>query len=194
MLAAVLLLAPLWAAYLVVDWASPLGYKGLMGLYVAMAAFALFIGIEGWRHAALPFPAMPLTPGPLPEPAPARDWRPLGEEWAAQVRREGWALDPDISLHDLARRLGTNSGHLSRALNDGLGVNFSAFIAGLRSAQVAAMIDAGRRDDLLDLALEAGFNSKASFNRAFRAATGMTPSAYRAAASQNMISLPPDTN
>ena len=41
------------------------------------------------------------------------------------------------------------------------------------------MIDAGRDDDLLDLALEAGFSSKASFNRAFRSAMGVTPSDYR---------------
>lgn len=180
-LAAVLALAPLWAVYLVADWANPLGYRGLMGLYVAIAAFALFIGIEGWRHAALPFPAMPLQPDTAVEQAPARDWRAQGEIWVAKIRAEGWALNPEVKLHDLALRLGTNSSHLSRALNDGLGVNFSTFIAGLRCERVAAMIDAGRQDDLLDLALEAGFNSKASFNRAFRAATGMTPSAYRSA-------------
>ena len=45
-----------WTAYGVSDLIRPLGYAGLMGLYVGIAAIALFIGIEGWRHAALPFP------------------------------------------------------------------------------------------------------------------------------------------
>ncbi|MET3709968.1 AraC-like DNA-binding protein [Sphingomonas trueperi] len=37
----------------------------------------------------------------------------------------------------------------------------------------------GSKADLLDLAMEAGFSSKASFNRAFLATFGATPSAYR---------------
>jgi AraC-like DNA-binding protein len=40
-------------------------------------------------------------------------------------------------------------------------------------------LNAGRTDDLLTLALDAGFKSKASFNRAFRAILGVSPSTYR---------------
>jgi AraC-like DNA-binding protein len=38
---------------------------------------------------------------------------------------------------------------------------------------------AGGTEDLLTLAFDAGFNSKASFNRAFKAVTGKTPSENR---------------
>ncbi len=169
----------IWTLYLFWDLMSPLGYKGLMGLYIAIALFALYLGIEAWRHAALPFP-------PLADLAPAADtlpppknWKALGESWATRVREKGWDQDPELSLPLLARRLGTNTGHLSRAINEGLGVNFSAFVNDLRSRRVAAMLDDGRGDDLLDLALEAGFSSKASFNRAFAASLGMAPSQYR---------------
>lgn len=169
-----------WTLFLIWDLFDPLGYRGLMGLYLAIAAFALFLGIEAWRHAALPFPNMSqLCAAPDSLPA-AKDWKALGESWAAKVRSEGWDQDPELSLPLLARRIGTNTGHLSRAINEGLGVNFSTFVNDLRSQRVAAMIDAGRNEDLLDLALEAGFSSKASFNRAFAARIGMTPSAYRA--------------
>jgi Helix-turn-helix domain len=44
---------------------------------------------------------------------------------------------------------------------------------------VANALRNGDRRDLLDLALAAGFSSKASFNRAFRAAFGVTASEYR---------------
>jgi AraC-like DNA-binding protein len=178
-MAAMIVLFCIWVGYLAWDAVSPLGYTGLMGLYVAIAAFALFLGVEGWRHATVPFPTMASLIVAEEPAAPARDWTALGAQWANEVRAQGWASDPELSLALLARRLGTNSNHLSRALNDGLGMNFATFINRLRSEAVAAAIDAGDGRDLLDLALDAGFSSKASFNRAFLACHGMTPSAYR---------------
>lgn len=50
---ATLVLLPIWTGYALWDAVAPIGYVGLMGLYVAIAAFALYIGIKGWRHAAL---------------------------------------------------------------------------------------------------------------------------------------------
>lgn len=166
-----------WAAYLVWDLASPLGYRGLMGLYMALAAVSLYLGIEGWRHAALTFPRLSeLGTEPVPE---GRDWASQGREWAEQVRQNGWARDPDLTLAVLARRLGTNTGYLSRAINSGLGTNFASFIAAQRAEAVAARLHQGDSADLLSIALEEGFGSKASFNRAFTAALGEAPSAYR---------------
>lgn len=176
---ATLVLLPVWAGYAIWDAVSPLGYTGLMGLYVAIAAFGLYLAVQGWRHAPLSFPHLADLATPPAAPATARDWKAAGEGWAAKVIEHGWHLDPDLSLATLARRLGTNSSHLSRALNDGLGLNFSSFIGRLRSETVAQAIRDGRGEDLLELALEAGFSSKASFNRSFLATLEMTPSAYR---------------
>ncbi|MFN5778968.1 MAG: helix-turn-helix domain-containing protein, partial [Novosphingobium sp.] len=102
-----------------------------------------------------------------------------GREWAARVQAEGWARDPELTLARLARRLGTNTGYLSRAINQGAGSNFASFVAGLRAEAVAERLRAGDPADLLTIALEEGFGSKASFNRAFTAALGEAPSAYR---------------
>ena len=60
-----------------------------------------------------------------------------------------------------------------------MGLNFSAFVNGLRAERVADALKAGDREGLLDLALTAGFASKASFNRAFKLRFGMSPSAFR---------------
>jgi AraC-like DNA-binding protein len=178
-LVALFVMLIIWTIYLFWDLISPLGYKGLMGLYIAIAIFALYLGIEAWRHTALPFPTLDSLRPAADTLPPSKDWKALGESWAQKLREEGWDQDPELSLPLLARRLGTNTGHLSRAINEGLGQSFSDLINGLRARRVAAMIDEGRKDDLLDLALDAGFSSKASFNRAFSAALGMPPSAYR---------------
>lgn len=171
------LLFAVWSGYLLWDLVSPLGYKGLMGLYLAIAAVSLYLGIEGWRHSALPFPRLSdLRLAPAPEP---RDWAALGRDWSDRVRAEGWARDPDLTLERLARRLGTNTGYLSRAINQGAGTNFATFVGRLRAEAVARRLEAGDPADLLTIALEEGFGSKASFNRAFAAALGEAPSAYR---------------
>ena len=51
--------------------------------------------------------------------------------------------------------------------------------AALRAEAVAARLRAGDPADLLTIALEEGFGSKASFNRAFAARHGVAPSAFR---------------
>jgi AraC-like DNA-binding protein len=178
-IAALGLLLLIWATYIVWDWLLPLGYRGLMGLYVTIGAFALYLGIEAWRHAALAFPPLTSLRAVADTLPPPRDWQALGKTWAEKVKAEGWAADPELSLSLLARKLGTNTGHLSRALNEGLGIGFSQFVNDLRARNVADMLAQGRNDDLLDLALEAGFSSKASFNRAFAASYGIPPSHWR---------------
>ena len=99
--------------------------------------------------------------------------------WAEQVQREQLYADPELSVPRLARMLGTNSAYVSRAFNQGLGESFSGFINRLRCEAVAARLRAGSTEDLLELALDCGFSSKASFNRAFRATFHCNPSAYR---------------
>jgi AraC-like DNA-binding protein len=93
--------------------------------------------------------------------------------------RQWLGADEDLTLARLARLIGTNSAYLSRAINRGEGTNFASFIARLRAEAVAARLGQGDNADLLTIALEEGFGSKASFNRAFIAALGEAPSHYR---------------
>ncbi len=168
----------IYAAFTVWDWLSGgIDYFQETGLYLALAGIGLYLGVEGWRHAALRFPVPALSGAP--ETATEPDWAGIAAGFDSRVREAGWAREPELSLPILARRLATNTGRLSRAVNQGLGVNFSAWINGLRAETVAAALDAGSPDDLLTLAFDAGFSSKASFNRAFHARYGVAPSRYR---------------
>ncbi len=96
----------------------------------------------------------------------------------AQVREGEWHFDQDLTLSEMARRLATNTSTLSASLNAREGVNFTAFINGLRVEAVCEHLRANRGDtatNLLDLALDCGFGSKATFNRAFKRHTGLSP-------------------
>lgn len=149
-------------------------------LQLWLAGVGAYLGIEGWRHAERPFPAMQAEP-PADMARPRKDWAALGAKWRDATLEAGWWREPDLTLAELARRLGTNTGHLSRAVNEGLGVNFAELINRMRAEAVAARLrqDGDSRGDLLAIAFETGFSSKASFNRAFRAAFGVSPSEFR---------------
>lgn len=149
----------------------PVDYFDLFVFYILLGAAALILGVLGWRDSSAPMAAM--------EEAEERDWHGQGEIWLERLAKEGWWLDPGLDLDRLSRLLGTNTTHLSRALNEGHG-GFAECLGRLRAGAVAQALELGNNDDLLDLALACGFGSKASFNRVFRARFGMSPSAYRA--------------
>lgn len=158
--------------YLAVDaLIAPLSYLDMFGFYVVLAIVGNFLAIEGWRQANA-------RPQPIVE-AVERNWRPVAAEWMCRIEKQEWWRDPDLDLAELARRLGTNTAYLSRGLNEGLRLGFAEAINGLRVDHVAAQLRAGADGDLLTIAINAGFGSKATFNRVFKDRFGVTPSAYR---------------
>jgi AraC-like DNA-binding protein len=71
---------------------------------------------------------------------------------------------------------------LRRLINQGLGYrNFNDFLNGWRLAEVeVALADPAQAQvPVATMAFDAGFGSLGPFNRAFKARTGLTPTAYR---------------
>jgi len=88
----------------------------------------------------------------------------------------------NLSVASLATQLAVPEYRLRRVINQRLGHrNFNAFVNGFRVEEArAALGDPARRTlPVLTIALEAGFQSIGPFNRAFKAATGFTPTEYR---------------
>lgn len=189
-LLAFLLVWPVWAIYEALSYSIHFNYFQRFPLYVFLTLLVFYLGLEGWRHAGTVYPlvakTLPSMPESVPRAAPAgRDWGSQGREWLARTEAAGWWRDPDLSLERLARHLGTNTAYLSRALNDGLGLSFNAAINRLRVVEVCSRLSGGgSEDDLLTVAFAAGFSSKTSFNRIFKAQTGQTPSRFRESAGQ----------
>ncbi|OSZ81269.1 hypothetical protein CAP36_08550 [Chitinophagaceae bacterium IBVUCB2] len=85
--------------------------------------------------------------------------------------------DPELSLTQVAKLLESNPSHISKMVNKGFGVNFNDFVNQFRIEAVKEMLSKGehKKQTLLGIAFESGFNSKATFNRAFKKITGLSP-------------------
>lgn len=89
-------------------------------------------------------------------------------------------LNEKLTVSEVAKEIGITNQQLSYLVNRQLGISFLDFINTYRVKEVIASIQKGdhQSNTLLGLALDAGFNSKASFNRIFKNHTGLSPSGY----------------
>jgi len=108
------------------------------------------------------------------------DAKALYEKLVEHVDSEKAYLDADISLGALARDLHVSTNHISQVINEFDQCNFHEFINARRVDEACRRLQQSRDTNLLDLAMDVGFNSKSSFNRAFRKFAGSTPSEYLA--------------
>lgn len=88
--------------------------------------------------------------------------------------------NPNLTLNDLSNHLNTPSYLVSKAINEGFQKNFFDFVNYYRVVEFKELINQPKYKNytLLSIAFEVGFNSKTSFNRAFKKITNQTPSEY----------------
>lgn len=104
--------------------------------------------------------------------------------WKEQIEKllteEQVYLEPELTLLDIAKRLQTNISNLSLVINTSFQSNFNDLINRYRVNHFIALLDNAehKKQTLLSLAFESGFNSKTTFNRAFKKNTGLSPVEY----------------
>ena len=173
---------------------------------LAMALLVYAIGYLGLRQpevfryetAEYPVPKPvaivqpPAPPPDEPEPSASRYERSgLSDVEAHRLKTSLLAImdaerpwrDSELTLADLAERLGSTPHKLSEVLNSEVGQTFYDFVNGYRVREVQRRIKAGeaRALKMLALAMDAGFASKSTFNQAFKKHTSQTPSDFRQA-------------
>lgn len=124
---------------------------------------------------------------PVEKPAPSVDVRDrhMHASLLRAMEEDKLYREQGLSIGSLATRINVPEHQLRALINQGLGYrNFSAFLNSYRLEEAkAALADrAMARTPILTIAMDAGFASLATFNRAFKSDTGQTPSAFRAAA------------
>ncbi|AZZ97831.1 AraC family transcriptional regulator [Pseudoalteromonas sp. R3] len=87
-------------------------------------------------------------------------------------------MEEDLSLNKLSSAIGVSENHISETLSQLMQTNFFQFVNRYRISQAEKLL---KETDMQvsSIQFEVGFNSKSTFNTAFKKATGLTPSLYR---------------
>lgn len=154
---------------------------GIVGLCALAIVTYTIVALAVRRRQRRETPGTPATPAEV-EPPPAAT--PEENRLAAAILRllevDAVHLDAELKVADLARRLDSPEHRVSRAITHGLGErNFNRLVNRYRIRHACRLLDQSASMSVLDISLASGFASLGPFNRAFREATGMTPSAYR---------------
>ena len=90
-------------------------------------------------------------------------------------------LRQDFTLHNVAKKLKTNTAYLSKIINSELGKSFSTYANELRINYIILELKNTaklRSYSINAIAEEIGYKSPESFTKYFKAATGISPSVY----------------
>ena len=90
-------------------------------------------------------------------------------------------LRQDFTLHNVAKKLKTNTAYLSKIINSELGKSFSTYANELRINYIILELKNNtklRSYSINAIAEEIGYKSPESFTKYFKAATGISPSVY----------------
>lgn len=90
-------------------------------------------------------------------------------------------LDPSLTIYDLSKQIEMPAKDLSLLINHDLNQHFFDFVNGFRIRKAMEMLaDPGKKEfTVLEILYDVGFNSKSSFNTAFKKYTQLTPTEYR---------------
>ncbi|HEX7944805.1 MAG TPA: helix-turn-helix domain-containing protein, partial [Phenylobacterium sp.] len=150
---------------------------------VAVAALGLAMGGLLLQARSALFEA-PATTAEAVDPQLMAADRALLAKLTAVMDAGGWRRE-GLGIGALAREIGTQEHRLRRLINTRLGHrNFADFVNGYRieAAKRALADPALAQTTVASIAFDLGFGSLSPFNRAFRTATGSTPTAWRRAA------------
>ena len=159
-------------------------------IYITVSFFVVFIGFFGFRQGDIfiNIPDKCLNEGLIPDKRPRYIKSGLKEEQANEIKKQlekiviekKLFLDENISLPKLAELLKIHPNYLSQIINEKFQKNFYDFINSYRIEEFKQLVLMGKNKNktFYALALDCGFNSKASFNSSFKKLTGITPSEY----------------
>lgn len=96
------------------------------------------------------------------------------------IEKEKIYLESDMSINKLAQHLNISRTYISQVINEKFSRNFTNFINEYRIREARRLLSdvKSRKYTIESIAQSVGFNSRPSFNNAFKKYTGITPSFY----------------
>ena len=103
----------------------------------------------------------------------------------------GQHLDEEISLEQLSRISCLSKFHFHRLFTAFMGLSLQQYIKWLRLKRAAHQLIVNQDQPIINIAINAGFESQEAFSRAFKKACGLTPGQYRRGLSWSHWEQPP---
>ncbi len=143
-------------------------------VFIGMAIITYWLAIEGFsrrKDAAL-------KPIPQLSDKEQKQLKEIAVSIQKIMMEESLYKDPELTLSTLSRKLNQKPYLVTKSLNNILKKKFTDYINELRIEEVKRVLQDPKNNKytLLSIAYDAGFNSKASFNRAVKKITGKPPS------------------
>lgn len=90
-------------------------------------------------------------------------------------------LDASLTMHELSKQMNMPVREISLLINHHLGQHFFDFVNGFRIRKAMEILSDPNKKEytVLEILYDVGFNSKSSFNTAFKKHTRLTPTEYR---------------
>jgi AraC-like DNA-binding protein len=157
---------------------------------LALVAVALYIGLAGIAQRQpgqiqFVMDSGATAPDPVKEEFPKEEVSldsekaAIAESLTALMEKDRLFLQPDLNLHELSQHLQASKPLVSATINHVFQQNFNDYINDLRIEEFIRLYrDNHEKYTLLALAYDSGFNSKATFNRAFKKSKGTSPMEY----------------
>ncbi|MEM1358185.1 MAG: helix-turn-helix transcriptional regulator, partial [Bacteroidota bacterium] len=157
-------------------------FKTFYWFFTRFYYYPLFIGVAGLTYwlglASFHQRTRPRIRQSKANPAKQAALQDLAGRLTAHMQQAKAYQDPELSLAVLAEQLQVKPYLVSQCLKEVLNTKFSDYVNQLRIAELKRQLqDPGKAHyTLLSLAYDAGFNSKASFQRAVKKYEGLSPS------------------
>jgi AraC-like DNA-binding protein len=158
-------------------------YEADYYFYLILVLFIFGLGYWGFKQGTI-FPYRELKSTPTPIKNEKKEKHISAEEQLAKelhryMSQEKPYLDSKLTLYDLASSMNWSTHELSSLLNKVMKTNFYEYVNNYRIEEVKKRLkENNQKFTVLAIAFDAGFNSKASFNRIFKQKTGVTPSDF----------------
>jgi len=146
-------------------------------VFIGMAIITYWLGLEGFaRRKESAFKQIATI-----SDKEKKQLQSIGKTLEVRMKEEQLFKDPELTLASLSKKLSVKPYLLTKCLNTIYQKKFNDYINELRFEEVKKLLSNPKNDNLtlLALAYEAGFNSKASFNRAIKKITGNPPSSLK---------------
>ncbi|MFK8010954.1 MAG: helix-turn-helix domain-containing protein [Marinicellaceae bacterium] len=158
------------------QWLIPIKEYNEWTIYIAVSAWILLMGYLSHSQQTI----YPLVSLKSPETIKSDErFDKVKEQIDTLVTIDLIHLKPNLSIGQLSKTSGYPEYLISLYINRVHGVNFYDFINKLRINHAKSLLTSKPKTTIIDVAYACGYNSKSTFNAAFKKHTNQTPSQFR---------------